>query len=207
MLKFHYGSDFFKTTSMQRYIMGRHFILRLWLILFLFPAEGFAVEQETENTVHDSFTDYVLNTGDKLRIQVYGEDDLYLETRVSDTGIISYPFLGNIKVIGITPPQLEQLITSQLKDGYLVDPKVSVDILEYRLFYVNGEVEAPGGFPFQPGITVRKAISIAGGFKERASKEEIFIIREGNANGKPAKAGLDDKVNPGDIITVEESFF
>lgn len=151
--------------------------------------------------------EYQLDTGDKIRIQVYNEEDLYLETRVNDSGIISYPFLGNIKVAGLTPSQIEQVIAQRLKGDYLIDPKVSVDIMEYRQFYVNGEVQSPGGYPFQPGITVRKAISVAGGFKERASRDKIFLIREGTNNDEPAKASLDDKVWPGDIITVEESFF
>jgi len=151
--------------------------------------------------------EYRLSTGDKIRIQVYDEADLYLETRVNDSGVISYPFLGTIKVAGMTPGQIEEHITSRLKGDYLINPRVSVDILEYRQFYVNGEVQAPGGFPFQPGITVRKAISVAGGFRERASKDKIFIIREGQSDNNPTKAGLDEKVRPGDIITVEESFF
>lgn len=152
-------------------------------------------------------TQYRLGTGDLVRIQVYDEEDLYLETRVGDTGTISYPFLGEIKVLGSTATTLEAYITGKLKGDYLINPKVSVDILEYRPFYVNGEVEEPGSFPFQPGITVRKAISVAGGFKERASKDKIFLIREGKKQNKPMKVGLDNLVSPGDIITVEESFF
>lgn len=150
---------------------------------------------------------YKLGTGDMVRIQVYNEDDLYLEARVSDTGTISYPFLGELQVANFTPAQLEELITSELKDDYLINPKVSVDILEYRPFYVNGEVQNPGHFPFQPGITVRKAISVAGGFRERASKSKIFIIRADAPGGEPVKVDLDDSLGPGDIITVEESFF
>ena len=155
----------------------------------------------------NSSLQYKLGSGDKIRIQVYGEDDLYLETRVSDRGTISYPFLGELKVVGLTPSQLEKEITVKLKDGYLVNPKVSVDILEYRPFYVNGEVEKPGGFPFQPGITIRKAISVAGGFKERAAKDKIYVIRGNDPSGKSIKVGLGDAVYPGDIITVEQSFF
>jgi polysaccharide biosynthesis/export protein VpsN len=177
--------------------------LVIWLLASLFPLAVTALE----NDVVPDINEYQLGTGDKIRIQVYNEADLYLEARVNDSGIISYPFLGTLKVRGLTPVQIEDVITSRLKGDYLVNPKVSVDIIEYRQFYVNGEVQAPGGFPFQPGITVRKAISVAGGFKERASKEKIFIIREGSPDKKPAKVNLDDKVRPGDIITVEESFF
>ncbi|MFT5397158.1 MAG: protein involved in polysaccharide export with SLBB domain [Gammaproteobacteria bacterium] len=154
-----------------------------------------------------SLPDYVLGTGDMIRIQVYDEDDLYLESRVSDRGTISYPFLGELKVTGFTSKQLAGTITSRLKGDYLINPKVSVDIMEYREFYVNGEVEDPGGFPFQPGVTVRKAISIAGGFKERASKEKINVIHDDDPNGEPKPVKLDAFILPGDIITVEESFF
>lgn len=151
--------------------------------------------------------DYELGTGDMIRIQVYDEDDLYLESRVSDRGTISYPFLGELKVTGYTSKQLAEIISSRLKGDYLINPKVSVDIMEYREFYVNGEVEAPGGYPFQPGVTVRKAISIAGGFKERASKEKINVIHDDDPNGEPKPVRLDEFILPGDIITVEESFF
>jgi polysaccharide export outer membrane protein len=180
-----------------------HYISKAVVILFfqLFTFSAFAAEGEY------GLADYVLGTGDMIRIQVYDEADLYLESRVGDRGTISYPFLGELKVVGLTPDKLGWLITSKLKGDYLVNPKVSVDILEYRQFYVNGEVESPGGFPFRPGITVRKAISVAGGFKERASKEKIFIIHEGKAKEKPVKISLDALVKPGDIITVEESFF
>ena len=102
---------------------------------------------------------------------------------------------------------LEALITSHLKGDYLINPKVSIDMMEYRQFYVNGEVEDAGGFPYQPGLTVRKAISLAGGFKERASKDKIFVIHDDNKTGEPIKTTLNAAVRPGDIITVEQSFF
>jgi len=170
--------------------------LVIWILVSCFPLAAAAVEDNTVTNINE----YQLGTGDKVRIQVYNEADLYLEARVNDSGIISYPFLGTLKVRGLTPVQIEDVITSRLRGDYLVNPKVSVDIIEYRQFYVNGEVQAPGGFPFQPGITVRKAISVAGGFRERASKEKIFIIREASSDKNPAKVGLDDKVMPGDII-------
>jgi len=150
---------------------------------------------------------YLLGTGDMVRIQVYDEEDLYLETRVSDTGTISYPFLGELKVQGLSLVNLEELITSRLKGDYLINPKVSVDMVEYRQFYIHGEIEDAGGFPYQPGLTVRKAISLAGGFKERASKDKIYIIHDDSATSEPIKVTLDDTVRPGDVITIEQSFF
>ena len=187
----------------KKYLAGMPSGLLVWLFVIFYPLTLTALE----NDVVPGANEYKLGTGDKIRIQVYNEDDLYLEARVNDSGIISYPFLGTLKVRGLTPVQIEDVITSKLKGDYLVNPKVSVDIIEYRQFYVNGEVQAPGGFPFQPGITVRKAISVAGGFRERASKEKIFIIRESSPDKKAVKVDLDEKVAPGDIITVEESFF
>ena len=150
---------------------------------------------------------YLLGTGDMVRIQVYDEKDLYLEARVSDTGTISYPFLGELKVKGMSLASLEALIISRLKGDYLINPKVSIDMIEYRRFYVNGEIENAGGFPYQPGLTVRKAISLAGGFKERASKDKIYIIHDDSTTSEPSKVTLDEAVRPGDIITVEQSFF
>lgn len=151
--------------------------------------------------------DYTLGAGDKIRIQVFGEDDLTVESLVADSGNISYPFLGEIQVKGKTVEGLERFITKELKGPYLIKPEVTVSILEYRQFFVNGRVNQPGGFAFQPGMTVRKAVSLAGGFEERANKEKIFIVRGDDANAKPSPVRLDDRVQPGDIITVERSFF
>jgi len=103
--------------------------------------------------------------------------------------------------------RVEKLITDRLKGRYLVNPRVSVWVDEYRSFFVNGMVEKPGAYPFQPGLNVRKAVSIAGGFKERASVNKIFIVRDKDPAHQPAKVDLNADVAPGDTVTVEESFF
>lgn len=149
---------------------------------------------------------YQLGSGDMIRIQVYGESDLTLEARITDTGTISYPFLGQVKATGRTLGQLQNEITAGLKGDYLLDPKVSVTILEYRQFYINGEVKRPGGFAFKPGLTVHQAISMAGGMTERASTNKISVIAESDPNRKKP-ADLNTRVHPGDIITIEQSFF
>ena len=150
---------------------------------------------------------YRLGAGDKIRIQVYGEKDLSVETLVDDSGTISYPFLGEIQVKGSTLREVEQRITEGLRGGYLVNPEVTVSIVEYRPFYVNGWVKSPGSFPFQPGMTVRKAISLAGGFAERANKRALTVVHGDDAFGKPQQIHLDDQLHPGDIISVGRSFF
>jgi polysaccharide biosynthesis/export protein VpsN len=155
-----------------------------------------------------ALSNYRLGAGDVVTVQVLGEDDLKRERiRLSDAATISYPILGEIRLAGKTVSELERLIRDGLKGRYLVNPQVTVTINEYRHFFISGQVERPGGYPFIPGLNVRKAVSLAGGFRERASKEKIFVIREDDPSHSPKRVDLNAQVNPGDIITVEESFF
>jgi polysaccharide export outer membrane protein len=156
----------------------------------------------------DVLSTYRLNSGDVISIRVFGEDDFNREKiRLTDAGTVSFPVLGEIPMLGRTVGEIERLVTDRLKGRYLVNPRVSVWIDEYRSFFVNGMVEKPGAYPFQPGLNVRKAVSLAGGFKERASVNKIFVVRDRDAAHQPAKVDLNADVGPGDIITVEESFF
>lgn len=150
---------------------------------------------------------YRLAAGDHILIRVYGEDDMTVDTRLGDTCIVSYPLLGDINVRGLTVGELMQRIARGLKGPYLVDPVVSVDILEYRPFFLNGEVNKPGAIPFQPGMTLRKAVAMAGGFTERANRSSAEIIPAGDSGKKPNSVSFDDVVHPGDIVTVKQSFF
>ena len=153
----------------------------------------------------DSLIDYRLGSGDLINIVVFGEPDLSLEVRLSDAGTVSYPFLGELEVNGLTSRDLEQLLTEGLKGDYLVEPRVNVSVQEYRQFFIVGEVENPGGFEYSPGLTLRKAIALAGGFTERASKSKIYVIA-GSGNDRTRMA-LGDLVKPGDTVTIEQSFF
>jgi polysaccharide export outer membrane protein len=156
----------------------------------------------------DALSSYRVNSGDVISIRVFGEDDFTREkVRVTDAGTVPFPVLGEVPVLGRTVSEIEALITERLTGRYLVHPRVSVWIDEYRSFFVNGMVEKPGAYPFQPGLTVRKAVSIAGGFKERASENKIFVVRDRDAAHKPVKVDLNSDIGPGDTITVEESFF
>lgn len=151
---------------------------------------------------------YTLNSGDAIRIYVYGEPELTFDNLlVGQNGRVSYPFLGELKVAGRTAAALQAELTNGLRPDYLIDPRVSVSIVRYRSFFVNGEVKKPGGVDFQPGLTLRKAISLAGGFTERANKKEFLLIADGESNKEEQKVGLDYKVQPGDIITVRDTFF
>lgn len=185
----------------------RHVLSVLCLLASLawWPAVAAAVDARPADS---SLSSYKLGSGDVISVQVFGEEDLSIDkVRLSDAGTILYPVLGEIRVLGLTIGELEQVITKGLTGRYLVNPKVSVTVAEYRQFFVIGFVEKPGGYAYIPGLTVRKAISVAGGFKERASKDKIEVIRDGDPEQKSKRVSQDDLVYPGDILTVEESFF
>ncbi len=158
--------------------------------------------------VVSGLSNYRLSSGDILTVRVLGEPDLSKEkVRLTDAGTVSLPALGEVKAFGLTVSELERSVEDSLRGPYLVNPKVSVSIEEYRPFYINGMVEKPGGYPFQPGLTIRKAASLAGGFRERASLSKIYIIRESDPSQQSQRVDLNTMVYPGDIITVDESFF
>ena len=154
-----------------------------------------------------SLSDYRLGAGDKIKILVYGEPDLSIEATLSDAGTISYPLLGELKVSKLTIGKLSALIVDGLKGRYIVDPKVTINIVEYRNFYISGEVKKPGAYHYEPGLTVYKAVTLAGGFSDRASRSSITLISEDDPEQIPRDVELTTPVSPGDIINVEESFF
>ncbi|MES0873927.1 polysaccharide biosynthesis/export family protein [Sinimarinibacterium thermocellulolyticum] len=149
---------------------------------------------------------YRLGVGDVIRISVHGEPDLTVDVRIGESGIVNYPFLGDIRVIGMTVSQLERTIDRGLRGDYLVNPDVRVLVTAYRYFYVNGEVRTPGGYPYVPGLTVRQAVTLAGGLTERASSRRITVYRETNPS-VPVEATLDTVVEPGDIVVVDQGLF
>lgn len=151
--------------------------------------------------------DYHLAPDDQISITVFGEPDLSLKkVTIATNGAVSLPLIGQVNLKGLTIPEAEALISRRLADGYLKHPNVTVSIAEYRQFYVNGEVKKPGGYAYREGLSVQKAIALAGGFSERASEDKITLLHE-NSDQPAHKVGLTDTVRPGDIITVDESFF
>jgi len=147
----------------------------------------------------------IISPGDSLSIKVFGEPDLSLDSvKVTRNGTISFPLLGEIKVSGYGPRQLENRLNSLLSDGYLLKPDVSVSVVERRPFFVKGAVESPGFYPFSEGITVEKGIILAGGFSENADKSLLSIVRESANNQEILKVQLHAHLQPGDIIDVGE---
>jgi len=156
----------------------------------------------------DFLSNYKLGPGDLITVRVLGEEELSREKiRLSDTGTLSIPAAGEIAALGKTTGEVASAVVARLKGRILINPQVSVFVDEYRPFFINGMVDKPGGYPFQPGLTVRKAAALAGGFKERASMSKLYLIREGDRNQRALKVDLNEVVLPGDIVTVEESFF
>lgn len=153
-------------------------------------------------------TTYKLASGDVIRINVYGEADLsFEEIRLSDAGTFSYPFIGDVRARGKTALEIEKHLSDSLRGDYLIDPRVSVSILKYREFFISGEVKEPGGYAYQPGLTLRRAIALSGGLTERASTSRITIIRDQGTTRAPERATLDTIVMPGDTITIDQGFF
>ena len=154
-----------------------------------------------------NLTEYRLGADDVISVTVFNEPDLTLkEARISSSGTIAMPLIGQVNVSGLTLTELENEIMRLYLGDYLKQPDITVSIVEYRQFYVNGEVKKPGGFSFREGMTVERAITLAGGFSERADKNKISIVRE-ISDGKIIQANLSTLIRPGDVITVEESFF
>lgn len=177
------------------------------IVLLVSVAFSPALKADQGKVVANSVSTYRLGVGDKIIIQIYGEPDLNVQAKLSDAGTIIHPLLGEIKAAGLTIGELSATLVKELKDRYLVDPKVSVNILEYREYYITGEVQRPGAYHYEPGMTVLKAVSVAGGFTQRASRTSITLIADKDSTRTPKEVELNTPVNPGDILTIEESFF
>jgi len=159
--------------------------------------------------VHEVVDDgpYTLDAGDKLRIVVFGQDALSNTYIVNAEGQVSLPLVGNVSARGMTTEQLAGAITGRLKQSYLRDPSVAVEVEVYRPFFVLGEVTFPGQYPFVPNMTVENAIAIAGGFTPRAYKDKVTITRK--VQGVPSRIHLPLRypLRPGDTIEVGERWF
>jgi protein involved in polysaccharide export with SLBB domain len=149
---------------------------------------------------------YRLGVGDTVHISVHDEPDLTMDFTVSESGTVTYPFLGELRVRGQSVEQLQARIENGLRGDYLVNPDVRVIVTRYRVFYINGEVRNPGGYPYVPGLTVRQAAALAGGFSERASMNKISVYRESTPT-VPEPAAVDTPVNPGDTVMVQQGLF
>ena len=152
-------------------------------------------------------TAYRLGASDELRIIVFGEDSLSGEFVIDGEGTISMPLIGEVDAAGLTLQELRGRIEAQLSEGYLTDPRVSAEVQNYRPFYILGEVDTSGEFPYTDGLTVMNAVARAGGFTYRANTRRVFIQRAGSDVEIEVELTPTLRVMPGDTIRITERFF
>ena len=151
---------------------------------------------------------YTLGVGEKVRLITFGSEQLSGEFQVNDAGNIAVPLVGTISAAGKTSTELEQSIAKELLQKDLVkSPNVSVEITTYRQIFILGEVNKPGGYPYEPGMTVLSAVSIAGGFTYRAETDFASVVRTTGGSAAEGKVSRQSFVRPGDVITVFERLF
>jgi polysaccharide export outer membrane protein len=166
-----------------------------------------SIAPQMETVTVTGYRGYQLGAGDKVHITVYGEADLTGDFEVSGAGRIAFPLIGEVQAAGLTAPELGQRLGELLGNGYLISPHVAVEVSSYRPFYVVGEVNRPGSFPYTDGMTALNAIALAGGFTPGASEGDVYIRHAGQT--KEVEMPIDDvtRIEPGDVVRVDESTF
>jgi len=178
------------------------------LVLAVMVLLGFSWQPaQAAGATHGSTNgDYVLGVGDKIRVTTFGEDDLSGEFQVSSTGTVSMPLIGEVPAAGTTVAQLQSAITSKLASGYMKKPDVSIEVLNYRPFFIVGEVMKPGSYNYVNGMSVINAVALAGGYTYRADKDDIKV-KHGGPGAQEEDATEATPVMPGDVVNVPERFF
>ncbi|MFY8030963.1 MAG: polysaccharide biosynthesis/export family protein [Devosia sp.] len=181
--------------------------LRLLLIFLLVPLAGCALNARPSTYLVQSKGPYTLDTGDIVRVSVYGEAELSTTYRVDDGGSVSLPLVGAVPVRGLTTQMAAANITAALADGYIREPSVAVQIDTYRPFFIQGAVKSAGQFAYVYGMTVRAAISTAGGYTDTADRTRVLIYRKQGKEMARGTVDLDFPVYPGDTVVVSERWF
>jgi len=150
---------------------------------------------------------YMLNTGDKLRVIVFGQDALSNVYAIDAAGRISMPLIGSVDARGLTTQSLERAIENKLKSGYLREPKVSAEVDTYRPFFILGEVTTSGQYPFVNNMTIQTAVAIAGGYAPRAARTYAEVTRVVNGDLVTVNVPVTTPIRPGDTIVVKERYF
>ena len=150
---------------------------------------------------------YTLGNGDQLRITVFGQPDLSGQFEVDGTGSISMPLIGQVQALGLTTPELEKHIVSLLEGDYILNPRVSAEVINYRPFYILGEVNRPGEYPYTSGLTVLNAVAASGGFTYRANKKIVYIKSVDSDEEQAFQLTTSTVVRPGDTLRIGERIF
>ena len=150
---------------------------------------------------------YRLASGDRLRVIVFGQADLTNSYSVDSSGAVSMPLIGRVPAQGLTTAELERTVAARLRQGYLRDPSVSIEVQDFRPFFILGAVACSGQYPFVNGMTVQQAVAVAGGFATHAVESEVGVTRTVDGQATTFAAPLSYPVRPGDTITVEARSF
>lgn len=181
---------------------------RTFLALALASATGACAGPRVPMQVPAEFdAPYTLDAGDKLRIVVFGQENLTNTYAVDAAGFIAMPLIGQIPARGMTTTDLRATIGQRLRNGYIRDPHVAVEIEAYRPFFIMGEVTQSGQYPYVAGMTVETAVAIAGGFSPRARRGDVEISRHINGSQLRSMVPVTYSVRPGDTIVVHERWF
>jgi polysaccharide export outer membrane protein len=150
---------------------------------------------------------YTLDSGDRLRVVVFGQEGLTNSFVVDASGQIAMPLIGTVSARGLTTDQLSARISEALRQGFVREPHVAVEVEAYRPFFILGEVAAPGQYPYTPNMTVETAVAIAGGFGPRALHNPVIVSRNGNGQVFRIEAPITTQIRPGDTVRVQERWF
>ena len=150
---------------------------------------------------------YHLGAGDQVKVTVFGEPDLGGTFTVSGEGKVSVPLIGDVQAMGLSAPELQVALQGAYQQGYLKDPKVNVEVLKFRPFYILGEVKTPGEYPYDNGMTVVKAVALAQGFTYRADQKRVFIKHLNGLTEQQVPLTSTQPVQPGDTVRIAERYF
>ena len=195
---------------MRSKLLAFGFLALVMSVQWTTPVVAAEQRQATSGTVGSatgSQVEYTLGTGDRIRVTVFGEPDLSGEFEVSSNGSVALPLIADVMARDLTLRQFEKAVAAKLSDGYLVSPRVSVDVLNYRPFFILGEVSKPGSYPYVNGMSVLNAVALAGGYTYRADGDGVTIMHAADPEKKEQRAREDAVVMPGDIVRVPERLF
>jgi len=189
-----------------RAVLTLHFLLFLVAVVCISVGVSIRASAQTPQAAA-SADSYVLGPNDRIRLKVYGEPDITGEYEINSAGQVSIPLAGHIRAAGSTTRQLEKSIASALAKGIVRDPRVNVDIAQYRPYYILGEVKKSGEYPYRLGLTVMDAVASAGGFTYRANENKVLLRRAGAGVEETHALDAPVLVYPGDNIRIPERYF
>jgi polysaccharide export outer membrane protein len=178
--------------------------LQLCLLLVLLPLAACSLNGKTTTYPLEPRSVYTLGGGDMIRVKVYGDETVTGTYKVDDAGTVSMPLVGQLRVSGMTTAQTAAAIAAALANGFVRNPDVAVEIETYRPFFIQGAIKTGGQFPYVSGMTVRAAVSTAGGYSDTAQRQRATIYRKVGENMHKSVVDLDFPIFPGDTIVISE---